>query len=323
MLTRREAFTLTVGASLIPSYARTQSALQLPRLGFVSLAGTNYPAYEFFTKELAALGYADAQNIRIEARFADRVVGRLPGLIAELIALPLDAIAIVGAATAKHVSAATKTIPLVFSIVLDPVADGLVADARRPGGNMTGVTNFDPQQASAHMRLLKEIRPGLSSVAILGDTSVPDLLDRANEAAAQAEGLRPIMIRLRGPGEDMDAVFRSLVSQGAGAIVGLEVPAVGGHAKRIIAFANEARLPTLFSADNAAAKPTIAYGTSFLETVGRMAGVEVQLLGGAKPGEVPIEVLTNQKLTLNLESATSIGATIPPAMLARADSVVK
>ena len=91
----------------------------------------------------------------------------LPGLIAELIALPLDAIAIVGAATAKQVSAATKTIPLVFSIVVDPVADGLVADARRPGGNLTGVTNFDPQQASAHMRLLKEICPGLSSVAIL------------------------------------------------------------------------------------------------------------------------------------------------------------
>ena len=133
MLTRRETFALTVGASLIPSYARTQSALQLPRLGFVSLAGTNYPAYEFFTKELTALGYADAQNIRIEARFADRVVGRLPGLIAELIALPLDAIAIVGAATAKQVSAATKTIPLVFSIVVDPVADSLVADARRPG----------------------------------------------------------------------------------------------------------------------------------------------------------------------------------------------
>jgi putative ABC transport system substrate-binding protein len=84
-----------------------------------------------------------------------------------------------------------------------------------------------------------------------------------------------------------------------------------------------ASLPTLFSADNAAAKPTIAYGTSFLETVGRMAGVAVQLLGGAKPGEVPIEVLTNHRLTLNLESATSIGAIIPPATLAHADSVVK
>ena len=163
MLTRRETLILTVGASLIPSYARTQSASQLPRLGFVSLAGTNYPAYEFFTKELAALGYADARNIRMEARFADRVVERLPSLIAELIALPVDAIAIVGAATAKRVSAATKTIPLIFSIVVDPVADGLVADARRPGGNMTGVTSFDPQQASTHMRMLKEIRPNAGS----------------------------------------------------------------------------------------------------------------------------------------------------------------
>jgi putative ABC transport system substrate-binding protein len=289
----------------------------------VSLAGTNYPACEFFTKELAALGYADARNIRMEARFADRVVERLPSLIAELIALPVDAIAIVGAATAKRVSAATKTIPLVFSIVVDPVAGGLVADARRPGGNMTGVTNFDPQQASTHMRMLKEIRPRLSSVAILGDANVPELLDRANEAAAQAEGLRPIMVRLRGPGEDIDAVFRSLVEQGAGAIVGLEVPAVGGHAKKIVAFANEARLPTLFSADSASEEPTIAYGTSFLETIARMAGVAVRVLNGKQPGEVPVEVVTNHKLTLNLKSATSIGAPIPQELLARADRVVK
>ena len=102
------------------------------------------------------------------------------------------------------------------------------------------------------------------------------------------------MIRLRGPGEDMDTVFRSLVSQSAGAIVGLEVPAVGGHAEGIIALRTR-RASNLFSRHNAAAKPTIAYGTSFLETVGRMAGVVVQLLGGAKPGEVPIEVLTNHK----------------------------
>lgn len=320
MLTRRQL--LVVGTSLLPSYSRAQP-VALPRLGFLSLAGTNYPAYEVFTKELTALGYSEARNIRLEARFADRVIEKLPGLIAELIALPVDAIAIVGAATAKRVKAATNKIPLIFSIVVDPVADGLVEDARRPGGNMTGVTNFDPQQATIQMHLLSEVRRGLTSVAIVGDASVPDLLDRANEAAARNAGLTPIMVRLSGPGADIDAMFRSLIDQGAEAIVGLEVPAVGGHAKRIVALANEARMPSLLSADNASAEPTIAYGTSFLETIARMARVSMRVLKHKRPGEEPVEVVTNHRLTLNLKSATSIGATIPQGLLSRADQVVR
>jgi putative ABC transport system substrate-binding protein len=122
------------------------------------------------------------------------------------------------------------------------------------------------------MRLLKQIVPELARVAILGDAGVPNLLDRANWKAAEAEGLRPQSIRLRGAAEDLDAVFASLKDERAGAVLGLEVPAVGLHGKRIIALATAARLPTMFAGDWSALGPMLSYGSSLWAAARTRAG---------------------------------------------------
>ena len=323
MLNRRKALISGVGALLLASRALAQqSDTKRPRLGFLSVSGRNFPAYETFVQALKDVGYVDGQNIHLEARFAERHVDRLPGLTAELLALKVDILAVVGAVTMRAVRAATQSTPTVFSVVVDPVANGLVADANRPGGHATGTTNFDPGQAPAQFRLLKQIRPSLSRIAILGDAGVPDLLDRANAAAAEAEGMQPIMVRLRGPNENIEAVFESLVGQRAEAVIGLEVPAVGVHAKKIAALAVNSRMLLMLSSDSAEHGPMIAYGSSFLDAIQRMAGQVDRILKGAHPGDLPIEVVTRHRLVINQRVAREIGISVPSTVLARADRLV-
>lgn len=323
MWNRRDAIALGLGSLLVPAQVRGQIAgLRLPRLGFLSTPGRDYPAYETFVLGLNELGYHDAQNIQLEPRFAERHVDRLPGLVADLISLRVDVIAAVGAVTTRAVRAATQSIPTVFSVVVDPVTDGLVADSLKPGGHATGVTNFDPAQAPAQIRLLKTVRPNLTALAILGDAGVPELLDRANRTAAEAERLRPVNVRLRGPSENIEAVFRNLVEQGVEAVIGLEVPAVGAHAKKIVALTTELRMPLMLSSDNAVHNPLIAYGSSFLDAVHRMAGMVDRILKGSKPADLPIEVVTRHRLVINLKFARAIDLSIPSEILTRADRVV-
>jgi putative ABC transport system substrate-binding protein len=321
MISRRQ--TPILGIGLYSSGVAAQVPGKVPRIGVISTADSTYLGYAAFREALTQLGYVEGANIHIEARFAAGQLDKLPTFATELVALSVDLIAVVGAITVRAVRQATTTIPTVFTVVLDPVADGLVPNAERPGGNITGATNFDPAQPRAQMRLLKQIVPGLSRVVILGDANVPELLDRANREAAEAEGLRPQNIRLRGPAEDLDAVFASIKDERAGALLGLEVPTVGLHAKRIIALATAAKLPTMFAGDSFGNGPMISYGSSLYAAARRMAGMVDRILKGASAGELPIEVVIQHRLSINLQVAREVGVTIPPEVLARAEKVIQ
>ncbi len=325
MVHRRSLFTLAAasGATLAPRLSVGQQApAGPPRIGLLSTTASTHLGLTNFREGLRRLGYVEGQNILIEGRFAAGQLDRLPGFAAELVAMPVDLIAVFGAVTVRAVRQTMTTVPTVFTVVLDPVADGLVPNAERPGGNITGVTSYDPAQPRAQMRLLKEIVPGLERVAILGDAGVPELLDRANREAAEAEGLRPQNIRLRGPAEDIDAVFAAIREERASAVLGLDVPAFTAHARRIVALATAARLPTMSGGDSAMNGPMIAYGSSFAAAAGRMAGMVDRILKGAKPGDLPIEVVTQHRMTVNQRVAREIGVAIPRAVLARADQVI-
>ena len=157
-----------------------------PRIGVLLTDNAAHPNYAALREGLAAHGRIDGQNIVIEPRFAEGRLDRLPRLAAELAALPVDIIAAIGAVHCRAAQQAAPNIPIVFAVVLDPVAVGLVANADRPGGNTTGVTNFDPAQAREELRLLGALIPKMQRVAILGDAGVPDALPRAACAAAEA-----------------------------------------------------------------------------------------------------------------------------------------
>jgi len=316
--------TLAFGLFLAPFASEAQQPAKIPRIGFLAPgpAPASGPAAPRLRQGLANLGYVEGRDFIIEARFAEGRVEQLPELAAELVRLNVDVIAVIGAVTARAAKKATNNIPIVFVIVVDPVTDNVVARMERPGGNVTGITSFDPQQPRKQLELLKESLPGIGRVAILGDRRFDALL-KANEGEARALGLQPLDLRVGGPTPDLEGAFAAARKERADAVLLLEEPIVFTHRKRIVQLAAKFRLPTMVPGDWADIGGLIAYGTGLLEGMGRMSVYVDKILKGAKPGDLPVEVLRRYRLTINLKTAREIGVAIPPEVLKRADKVIE
>ena len=192
-----------------------------------------------------------------------------------------------------------------------------------PGGNLTGVTSFDPHQARKQFELLKEVISGLKRVAILGDQGVSEALMKASEEQARALGLQPERLRLAGPTPDLEGAFAAIKQEHADAVLVLEEPVLGVYANKIAELAAKDHLPTMFPPSRVAAGGLIAYGTSQVAAIRRMAAYVDKVLKGAKPGELPVERITPYELIVSLKTAREIGVTIPPEVLKRADRVIQ
>ncbi len=312
---------LALGAVLAP--AEAQEAARTPRIGFLAPQGRSLPLFDAFRKGLADLGYVESRNVVIEPRFAEGQYERFPDLFAELVRLKVDVIVVTGAVTARAAKKAVTDIPIVFAVVVDPVADNVVPSMERPGGNLTGVTSFDPQQAKKQFRLLKEAIPGLKRVAILGDQGVSEALMKASEGQAKEVGLQTQRLRVAAPNPDLEGAFAAFKQEHADALLVLEEPLLGVHAKRIAELAARDRLPTMFPPSRVAAGGLIAYGTSQVEAIHRMAAYVDKVLKGTKPGELSVETVNRYELIVNLKTAAEIGVTIPPEVLKRADRVIQ
>jgi putative ABC transport system substrate-binding protein len=312
---------LSLGFLLPPSEA--QQVTRIPRVGFVAPQGRSLPLFDAFRHGLASLGYVDGQNILIEPRFAEGNYERFPDIFAELVGLKVDVLAVTGAVTARAAKKAVSDIPLVFSVVVDPVRDNVVANLEQPNGNLTGVTCFDPQQATKQLKLLQEIFPGLRRVAVLGDQGVSEALMNASEEQARALDLQPQRLRVAGPNPDLQAAFAAIRQQHADALLVLEEPVLGVHAKEVAELATKDRLPTLFAPSRVAAGGLIDYGTSQTEAIQHMAAYVDKILKGAKPAALPVETVTRYELIVNLKTAHDIGVTIPLEVLKRADQVIQ
>jgi putative ABC transport system substrate-binding protein len=293
----------------------------MPRIGLLLAGDSSYPSYAAFAEELLALGHVNGQTVELEARFAEGKHEQLPVLAAELVALRPDVLAVIGAVTFFAAREVAADIPLVFAIVLDAVEAGLVTDADRPGGTVTGATSYDPDQVQRQVQLLKLAVPGLSRLGILGDADVSGLLAAQSAAAAEAEGLRPDVRLLTGPG-DVAPMIGAFRREGAGALLVLEVPRTSTYSRTIVELAHEARLPTMVGRDLARIGPMLAYGTSLAAAARLMAGLVHRILEGADPGDLPIERAVKSELIVNLKVAASLGVPIPPEMVAKATEVI-
>jgi putative ABC transport system substrate-binding protein len=314
---------LALGLAAGLAAAEAQQAPRVPRVGFLAPQGRSLPLLDAFRRGLAERGYVEGKNIVIEPRFAEGNYERFPGLIAELVHFKVDVLAVTGAVTARAAKNAVTDIPLVFTVVVDPVADKVVPALNRPGGNITGVTTFDPEQPTRQLELLRRVIPKLKRVAILGDQGVSEALMKASEEQARALGLGPQRLRVAGPDPDLEAAFAAFLQGHADALLVLEEPVLGVHAKAIAERAAKARLPTLFPPSRAAAGGLISYGTSQTEGIRQMAAYVDEILKGAKPGELPVQVVKRYELILNLKTAAAIGVSIPPEMLKQADQVTQ
>jgi putative ABC transport system substrate-binding protein len=270
-----------------------------------------------FRQGLHELGYVEGWDVVIETRWAEGRLDQLPALAAELVGLRVDILVGVGAVVARAAKSATTTIPVVIAVVIDPV--NLVAE--RPGGNLTVLTTFDPQEVRKKLALLQEVVPGLARVAILGDQAVRDTKGHAEQA--RALGLQPQSLTIAGASPDLEAVFQAIRREHADALLVLELPATVIHRKRIAELAAQQRLPTLFSGGSSDAGGLLGYGTRVTEAARRLAAYVDRIVKGAQPADLPFEVVVRPELIVNLKTAQEIGVTIPPEVLKRADRVMQ
>jgi putative tryptophan/tyrosine transport system substrate-binding protein len=282
------------------------------------------PTVEMFQQTMRDLGYVEGRNVRIEYRYADGKVDRLPKLADDLVRLNADVIWAFGPAV-PHATKATKTIPIVISNVGDPVALGFAASLAKPGGHITGFSSYSPELSGKRLELLKEIIPKLSRVAFIGNSNATANAQvlRESELAAAPLGLEIQYLEIQNA-KEIESAFQSLSKGRAQALLLQRNPLTAIHHARISELAVKSRLPTVYAdREFVEAGGLISYGADYMFTYRRVAHYVDKILKGTKPADLPIEQPTKFDLVINLKTAKQIGLTIPQNVLARADKVIK
>jgi len=324
------SITLALGGLFSSVAAEAQQAAKVPRIVYLTLnLAANPHLPEAFLQGLRDLGYVEGRNVVIEYRDAEGKPERLSALAAELVALKVDVIvAAAGTLGALAAKQATRTLPIVFIAVGDPVTSGLVTSLARPGGNVTGLSLLFPELVGKLLEQLTQAVPGISRVAVLSQSgAVPertekDLVKRA-EVAARTLGVRLQFVEARGP-EDFDRAFSDMTRARASALTVLSTPMFASERRRLVDLAAKNRLPTVFSfREYVDAGGLMSYGPNVADMFRRAATYVDKILKGAKPGDLPVEQPTKFELVINLKTAKALGLTIPQSLLGRADHVVE
>jgi putative ABC transport system substrate-binding protein len=307
--------------------AEAQQTKKVPRIGFLATVSpsTIPDRVEAFRQGLRELGYVEGKNIVIEWRYAEGKADRLPGLAAELVRLKVDIIVTTGPGPTRSAKTATSTIPIVMTADPDPVGEGFVASLARPGGNITGLSSLVPDLSGKRLELLKEIVPGVSRVAVLGVSNYPGNSQalRETELAARVFRLQLQYLDIIDP-KAIETAFREASKAHADAVLLLGGAVFVQRRTQIAALAVKSRLPTIhYRHDFVEDGGLISYATSITDLTRRAATYVDKILKGANPADLPVEQPTKFELVINLKTAKQIGLTIPPAVLARADKVIK
>jgi len=278
-----------------------------------------------FLEALRKLGRVQGATVEIEWKWANDRVDVLPELAAELVRSNVDVIVTGGTPAAQALKAATQSIPIVVAIMADPIAAGLVENLARPGGNITGFSIVAPELGTKRLQLLKEIVPGVSSIAALLNARNPQgqVELREVKVAAVAMGLEVTPIDISATGKMEDA-FTAMASARAQALVVLTDPVLFSERKLTVELANSLKLPAVYPFQGYVEDGgLISYGPSDADLFGRAAGYVDKILGGTRPGDLPVEQPTKFDLYVNLKGARTLGVAIPETFLARADKVVE
>jgi ABC-type uncharacterized transport system substrate-binding protein len=324
---RRDFVTLLGGAAAWPLTARAQERVK--RVGVLLPGSADNPEYQArlaaFHQGLAVLGWTIGRNVHIETRWATSNAAALRKHAAELAALAPDVILANGSAAVAPLLEATRTVPIVFVIVPDPVGGGFVDSLARPGGNATGFTLYEYGISAKWLELLKEIAPGVRQVAVLRDAglSVGAGQFGAMQSVAPSFGveLRPIDVR------DAPEIERAITAFARSANGGLVVTGSAlavTHRETIAALAARHKLPAVYSGRfYVTVGGLLSYGPDFLDQFRQAAGYVDRILKGEKPADLPVQAPTKYELVLNLKTAKALGLDIPPTLLARADEVIE
>ena len=327
-LKRRQFITLLGGAAAWPLAARAQQPERVRRIG--SLTGIaddlmTQARLATFLKSLQQLGWTEGQNVQVDRRWGGGDADRIRKYAAELATLNPDVIFATGAPATQQLLRATRTVPIVFVLVPDPVGSGFVESLSRPGGNATGFMTFESGLSGKWLELLKEIAPGVTRAAVLWDPAIPAGIGQFAiiQSVVQSVGVDVSPISVRDAAEIERAISAFARSSNGGLIVTTSALA-RVHIKLIITLAARHKLPAVYwDRPSVASGGLISYGANDIDPFRRAAGYVDRILKGEKPADLPVQAPTKYELVINLKTAKTLGLTIPPTLLARADEVIE
>jgi putative ABC transport system substrate-binding protein len=274
---------------------------------------------------LAQLGWTDGYNVQIDIRWGGGDAERIRKSAAELAALTPDVIFATGSASVGAMLQATRTVPIVFAIVPDPVGSGFVNSLSRPGGNATGFMQFEYSLSGKWLEVLKQIAPGVRRAAVLWDPAITAGIGQfaVMQSVAPSLGVELTPVNVRDAGEIERAVATFAQSSNGGLILTASALSVV-HAKLIIALALGHKLPAVYSNRNFVTNGgLISYGANFIDQYRQAAGYVDRILRGEKPADLPVQAPTKYELVINLKTAKALGIDVPAQLLARADDVIE
>jgi len=323
---RREFLAGLAGAAALPAVAHTQSS-GLPVIGFLNQETEEAVAYPVtgFRKGLSETGFVVNQNVAIEYRWAAARYDRLPQLASDLVNRNVAVIVAAYFPAAIAAKKATSTIPIVFISGVDPVAGGLVASLGRPGGNLTGLSNFNTRLMTKRLELLQQIVPRSGTVAVLVNSSSPatQTIESELRPAAQTLGLQVDLLGAETE-EEIDKAFADAKQRGAGSILVSGDAFFNSRRMQITTLAARHKLPAIYDRrEIAMSDGLMSYGMNnfdFYRQTGIYAG---QILKGAKPADLPVQQPTKVELVINLKTAKSLGLDLPTSVLLSADEVIE
>jgi len=326
---RREFLGVLSGAAALPVIARAQQPERMRRIGMLLPASADDAEYQTFVaafhQALALLGWTIGRNVRIDTRWSTTKSESIRRHAAELLALGPDVILAHGAGPVAALQQSTRSVPIVFPVIGDPVAAGFVDSLARPGGNATGFMNFEFSIGGKWLELLKQIAPGVTRVAVLRDTFEGSGTSQfaAIQTVAQSLSVEINPIQMR----DATEIEHAVAAFARHSNGGLVVTASGSatlHRNLITALATRHKLPAVYPFRYFVASGGLAsYGPNQIDQYRRAAGYVDRILKGEKPADLPVQAPTKYELIINLKAAKALGITISPILLARADEVIE
>jgi putative ABC transport system substrate-binding protein len=328
-MNRRDLIAVLSGAAALPIAARGQQRERIRRVGVLMTLAADDPEgqarYTAFAQGLQEFGWSVGRNVRFDIRGVAGNGDRSRRYARELVALEPDVILAEGAFQVGSLQQATRTVPIVFVQVTDPVGGGLVATLARPGGNITGFTPFEFGISAKWVELLKQIAPRLTRAAVIRNPAAASGIGQlaAIQAVAPSLGveLRPVDVR---DGREIERVIANFAREPNGGLIVLSSGSVATQRNLIIPLAAEHRLPAVYAARYwVTGGGLISYGPDTIDPYRRAAGYVDRILKGEKPADLPVQAPTKYELAINLKTAKAVGLDVPAQLLARADEVIE
>lgn len=323
---RREFIALAGAAAALPLAGRAQQTA-MPVIGYLGSSSLSSSTNQLagFRQGLAEASLIEGKSVAIEYRWSDGDYDRLPAMVAEWAKRPVAVILASGLPAALAAKGATADVPIVFVMGADPVASGIVTGMNRPGGNVTGISQFYGALGGKRLEMLREVVPHVSVVAVLTDPNNPNsqrhLADV--ESAARAIGHK-LVVAAVGQANEFEGAFATFAREKAGALLVADDPFFTVNRKQIVALTARSRLPAIYyTREYAEDGGLMTYGSSTSDNYRRAGSMVARILKGEKPGDLPVQQPTKFELVINLRTARSLGTTVPPTLIARADEVIE